>query len=193
MKLVLATKSPFRKKIMEFTGFDFSVDGADVDENFDSRPDDPKELVRILSRLKAEAVAEKYDDAIVVGLDSAGFFNGRIIEKPKSYEEAFQRLKSFSGNQHSHHVGVTVINTKTSKIYQEVTSIDISFRELSDEEIKTYLEEDDKYLKISLGYDPFEERVFTFIDNIKGDFNTMMGGIPVGTVIKMIKQAQGEY
>ena len=84
LKVVLATSSPYRQEAFEFLGIDFEIEGSKVDESQVERAD-PQELVKQLSKLKAETVASKYPEAVVIGMDSVGYFNGQILEKPKSY------------------------------------------------------------------------------------------------------------
>jgi len=82
-KIILATTSPYRKEAFGFLGIDFEVEGSEIDESQVPR-NNPEELVKQLSKLKAEAVAKNRPDAIVIGMDSVGYFNGKILEKPKS-------------------------------------------------------------------------------------------------------------
>src|SRR4030066_2206156 len=98
-KIVLATTSPYRIETFGYLGIPFEAEGSKIDESQLER-NNPEELVKNLSKLKAEAGAKNHSDAIVIGMDSVTYFNGKILEKPKSREEAFQRLKSLSGNNH---------------------------------------------------------------------------------------------
>ncbi len=82
VKIILATTSPYRKEAFGFLGIDFETEGSKVDESKVER-NNPKELVKQLSKLKAEAIAKNHPDAIVIGMDSVGYFNGKILEKPK--------------------------------------------------------------------------------------------------------------
>ena len=192
-KIILGTSSPFRREMMELTGFEFTADSADIDEKFEGRPSDAEELVLLLSKLKAGAVAKKHENAIVIAFDSVGFFEGKILEKTKSYSKSFERLKELSGKKQEFVTGITVINTRTNKTYQGIEKSEIEYRELSDDEIKKYLDEDEKkmYEKTALGYDPVHKRAQSFIKFMKGDPNNIFGGFPVSKIIEMIKDAEG--
>jgi len=74
MKIILATTSPYRIEAFKFLEIDFTAEGSKVDESQVER-NNPEDLVRELSKLKAEAVAKNHKDAIVIGMDSAGYFN----------------------------------------------------------------------------------------------------------------------
>ena len=158
MKIILATSSPYRIQAMKFSGMPFQAVSSNVEEKFESRPDDPKELVKLLSRLKAEAVKEKFErdnpNSIIIGFDSVGYFKGNILEKPSSKQEAFERLRALSEKRHDFFTGITLINTKTKKITQEVIKTIIGFRKISNIEIEKYLSEDKNYNTYATGYDP---------------------------------------
>jgi len=190
MKIVLATTSKYRIEIMDLTGIPFEAKASNVNENFENRPDTPEELVKHLSKLKAEAVAKDCSDALVIGFDSVAYFNGKILEKPKSYEEAFERLKSTSGKSHEHYTGISLINTKTGNVSQEVVKSIIYLRNISDEEIKRYLDSDEGYKTHAYGYEAINQLSATFIKHIEGDFYSFARGMPIATIIEMIRKAE---
>lgn len=188
MKIILATASPHRIEAMKFTGIPFEAIGSNVEEKFEGRPNSPEEIVRHLSKLKAEAVAKNCVDSLVIGMDSVGYFRGNILEKPKSYEEAFERLRKLSGNKHEFYTGITMINTKTKKICQEVVLTRAEIRKLTDEEIKKYLDEDKRYKTFALGYDPYAHSSASFIKHLEGDPMNIQQGIPLAKIIEMIRE-----
>jgi len=190
MKIVLATTSRYRIEIMRLTGIPFEEKSNEVEEKYEGRPDDPEELVKQLSRLKAEAVAKDCLDSLVIGFDSIAYFEGRILEKPQSYGEAFERLKAMSGKHHDHYTGVTLINTKTGKTIQRVVKSRIYLRDILDEEIKKYLDEDPGYKTHAYGYEAIGKLSATFIKKVEGDFYSLARGMPIATVIEMIKEAK---
>jgi len=87
-KIVLATSSPHRKEVFKLFGVDFISEASNINENVIDRPTAPQELVLYLARLKANKVSKKYDKEIIIGLDTVGFFQGNVLEKPRSREEA---------------------------------------------------------------------------------------------------------
>ena len=189
MKIILATKSPYRRELMKYTGFDFIADSSEINEKFEGRPSEPKELVLCLSKLKAEAVAKKHENALVIGMDSLACSGKKIIEKPKNKSEMFERMKSYSGRNHEFYTGLTLINTKTKKIYQDVAFTRLRHRKLRDEEIKQYIEDNDGFETRVWGYDPASQQGLTFIDYIEGDPNNPIIGFPIAKLIEMINGA----
>ncbi len=191
MKIVLATTSQYRIEAMRLTGIHFKSKASDVEEYSNGRPKGPADLVKYLSRLKAEAVAKDCLDSLVIGMDTVVHFEGKVLEKPQSYKEAFERLKKYSsGGMQELFTGITMINTKTGKISQRVVVSGVRFREISEKEIRQYLKEDPKYNTYAFGYDALGHISSTFINYLEGDPNNILKGIPIATVIEMIRQAK---
>jgi len=185
-QLILATTSPHRKRFFETLGLEFVCEGSDVDEYTNDRPETPKELVKYLSRLKAEAVAKKHTSGIIVGFDSVGCFNGEIFEKPKSREEDYERLKKMSGKMHEFYTGIHMINLDTGKVLSDVVETKAWFRELKDAEIRKYLEQDPMFKTYALGYAPPEHYSASFVKRIEGSFNNLCWGLPVEKIMPML-------
>ena len=186
-KIILATTSPYRRETFGYLGIPFETEWSKVDESRLER-NDPKELVRKLSKLKAESVAKNHSSTIVIGMDSVTYFNGQILEKPKSREEDFQRLKALSGKKHQFYTGIYMINTDTDGILSKVVITDVFMRNFLDEEINRYLDEDPNFNTYALGYDPVRHYSASFIKEIKGSYYNLLGGIPLETIIEMLKE-----
>jgi len=187
-KIILATSSPYRQEAFSFLDLDFIAEGSNVDEKFAGRPDDPEELVKYLSKLKAEAVANKYKEGIIIGFDSVGYFKGKILEKPESKEKAFKRLQKLSGNNLQFCTGIHIINLDNNKIISEVVITDISIRKLTEDEITKYLKQDNKYNTYALGFDPLGYYSSTFVRKIRGSYNNFLRGIPLETIVELLKK-----
>jgi len=186
-KIILATTSPYRKEVFGYLGINFEVEGSKVDESQVER-NNPEELVKTLSRLKAEAVAKNHPDAIVIGMDSVTYFNGKVLKKPKSREEDFQRLKALSGKRHQFYTGIYMINTASNKTISKIVKTDVFMRNLSEKEIHQYLDEDPNFNTYALGYDPVKHISASFIQKIEGSYYNLLGGIPLETIVEMLKE-----
>ena len=191
-KLILATTSPYRKEAFVYLGIDFEAEGSNVDESKAER-NNPEELVKNLSRLKAETVAKNHSDAIVIGMDSVGYFDNQILEKPKSKEEAFQRLKSLSGNNHQFYTGIYMINTGLNKVISRVVKTEVFMRKLSNKEIEKYLNEDTSFNTSALGYNPIKYSSSSFVKRIEGSYYNLLGGIPLETIVEMLPEVSYEF
>lgn len=186
-RVILATSSQHRIKAFSTLGLKFETWSSEVDEYFPGRPDKPEYLVMHLSRLKAESVPEKCNDnAIVFGFDSVAFFNGEILEKPKSKEEAVLRLQKLSGKSFTFYTGMRVIrigaNTRSSKVVATTAFM----RKISDAEIYFYLEQDPHFFTYALGFDALHTYGATFIREIRGSYNNILRGIPLEEVMEII-------
>ncbi|GBE16298.1 septum formation protein Maf [bacterium BMS3Abin15] len=187
-KIILATTSPYRKQAFQLLGLEFEAEGSNVDEKFDGRPDNPEELVKHLAKLKAESVAKNHSEGIVIGFDSVGWFNNSVLEKPQSKEEAFERLKSLSGNGHDFYTGIHIIDVSSGKVISDVVKTTVEIRELSDAEINKYLDQDPRFNTYALGYDPLGNYSSSFARSIQGSYNNLLRGIPTEMIIEKLKE-----
>jgi len=135
MKIILATSSPYRIKAFQKLGLDFIAERSDVDEYGIERPEEPEELVKYLAKLKAEAVAKNYSQGIVIGFDSVGYFNGKILEKPKDKEEVINRLKTLSNNSYFFYTGIYMLNLEENKILVGSIKTEVLMRNIFKNEI----------------------------------------------------------
>ena len=186
-KIILATTSPYRREAFKFLGIDFKSEGSNVDESQIER-NNPEELVKELSKLKAEAVVKNHPDAIVIGMDSVGYFNGQILEKPKSRNEAFQRLESLSEKNHQFYTGIHIINAVSKKAISNVVKKEVFMRNLSDKDINKYLDEDLNFNTYALGYDPLGHFSSTFVKRIEGSYNNLTRGIPLEEIVEILSE-----
>jgi septum formation protein len=188
MKLILATTSKFKIKAFQNLGIPFETADSNVDEKKYPR-DDPEKLVAELSFQKAKAVAEKYPESAVIGLDSIAYYDKHILEKPKSKEEAIMRLKQLSGNIHLALTGVCIICPNKEPIIK-IVSTKVFMRDLSDHEIKNYVANDPDILHICLGYDPEIRFSASFVEKIEGSYHNLLCGTPLETIAELLKQCQ---
>jgi len=186
-KIILATTSPYRVEVFRYLGLMFEAEGSNIDESRIER-DNPEKLVKTLSKLKSEAVAKNHPDAFVIGMDSVTYFNGQILGKPKSREEAFQRLKALSGNNHQFYTGIYMINPALNKAISRVVKTEVFMRNLSEKEIDKYLDEDPNFNTYALGYDPVKHISASFIQRIEGSYYNFLGGTPLEVIVEMLKK-----
>ena len=133
--------SPRRKDLLKANGFDFEVIVSDYEEsNFTL---DPILTAKTFAKEKVLDVyksLENKGNVVVVGADMVVFCDGKILGKPKDYQDAFKMLKNLSGRKHQVVTSIAVIDTATkSEKVVSVTSI-VEFAELSDEQIKFYID-----------------------------------------------------
>ena len=186
MKIILATVSPYRIEAFQKLDLDFITEGSNVDEYGIERPHDPAELVRYLAKLKAEAVVKNHSEGIVIGFDSVGYFEGKILEKPKDKKEIVDRLKSLSNNNYFFYTGIYMVNLENNKIITDFTKTKVSMRSINEKEINKYLEQDSNYNTYAHGYDPFGHYSSTFIKEVSGSWSSLLQGIPLAKIMEML-------
>lgn len=175
MKLILASGSKQRKDIFDMIGWKYEVVKSIVPEYSDKT--EPEEYVKELSKIKANSVASQIEGkAIIVSADTVIYMNGKIYEKPKSKEEAFQNIKEMSGKITYAITGTTIKDLYQDKeiCFSDVTEVHI--REVDNEDIKWYVENEEAILERS-GY-AIMGKAAIFVDKIIGDHNTLFGISP---------------
>lgn len=181
--MILASKSPRRKEILEDTGFKIQIISAQVEET--SSKDSITDKIMDIARKKTMAVAKMYPDEFVVGADTIVEVDGKIIGKPKNEADAFNTLKILSGREHNVITAYSLINL-SKKI--DITDYDItkvSFRELSDNMIKWYISTNEPMDKA--GSYGIQGKGAVFVNGINGDFFSVMG-LPIGKFVEKISQ-----
>lgn len=138
MRLILASKSPRRKRILEKMGFEFEIEPSDVDES-KIKEDSPEKLVMALAELKASCVAKKHKEAVVLGADTIVYNEGRIIGKARSEDEAMKLLKSLLGKEHLVYTGMCAINIQTGEKKTDFVISKVKLKDVSEEELNAYV------------------------------------------------------
>lgn len=166
MKLILASKSLRRIEVLTKFGYDFITDVSNADESLIQK-EDVKELVMSLAKLKAETVAKKHSDSIIIGADTLVSFEGKQIGQPKDKDDARRIIKELLGKTHEVFTGVCVVNTANNKIMQDFEVSKVTLRDVSDEVLEEYLATG-VYAGKAGAYDIGDAEFKVFIDNIEG-------------------------
>jgi septum formation protein len=178
---VLASTSPARKKLLSEAGIQFRdlAPGVDEDQMVEElAPQTPSELTELLARAKAEAIAATETTALVLGCDSALFFEGQILGKPLESSVAIERWKSMRGKSGSLFSGHHLIDAQNSQAISLVTSTEVFFADLSDREIEIYVATKEP-LQVA-GAFTIDGLGGAFVERINGDYHTVVGLSLVG-------------
>ncbi len=144
LPLVLASTSRYRRLLLERLGLPFVTCGSDVDEQ--RGPDeDALYLAQRLSREKAAAVAARYPNSLIVGSDQVAVRGRVILGKPGTRERCIEQLRDASGQRVVFHTGVQVLDTRTGRQDSHVDTTTVTFRTLSDAEIRRYVDADQPF------------------------------------------------
>lgn len=174
-KLVLASGSPRRKKLLEDIGFEFEVITSNVDEGQVSEMLEPSKYVMELSLLKAKDVAHGLNDsAIVIGADTTVVLNNKIINKPIDKNDAFHILNQLSDNIHKVYTGITFVDSANNQSFCTYQETEVTFRKLSEKEIWAYIESGSPMDKAG-AYGIQDDFGAVFVRNINGCYYNIVG------------------
>lgn len=186
--LILASKSPRRRELIEALGRPFTVKTANADE---SLPDGltPAEAVTLLATRKAEAgaVGESPDD-IVIGADTLVFYNGEPLGKPRDEEDAVRILTLLSGTEHLVLTGVAVVHGGETVAAAD-TSV-VRFRKLTKKEILRYVETGEPMDKA--GAYGIQGKGGKLVESYTGNFDNIIG-LPCALLASLIERAEKRY
>lgn len=185
MKLILASTSPFRKAILDKLGIDFDTASPETDEAALGN-ETPQELVERLSIAKAKAIADKNENALVIGSDQVSVINDEIIGKPHTHENAVKQLQNASGKTVTFYTGLCLYNSSTQQYQSEVVPFNVVFRNLSNQQIENYLRKEEPYN--CAGSFKSEALGIVLFKKLEGeDPNTLMG-LPLIRLVAMLEK-----
>ena len=176
MRLILASLSPRRRKLLSRLHYPFEVASLPTKEFADGELP-AAELPLRNAEAKALAVAERFPDAAVIGADTVIEFDGRIIGKPRDLDDAFRTLSLLSGRTHRVVTGVALLrkSDKLRVVWSESTYV--TFKTLAVETIREYLRRVDVLDKA--GSYALQEHGELIVDRVEGDPDNVVG-LPLG-------------
>ena len=190
MKIILASKSEVRKKILDQNNIRCEVVPANIDEELikDSllkEKASPEIISKNLAELKANKVSEKRHNYLVLGADSVIDLNGELISKPTNRDEAFAILKKLNGQKHQL-ISSVCISKNGAMIWNFTDASTLIMKQLNSDEIKSYLKKiKDKEL-YAYGVYQIEADGRSLFSKIEGDEDTIMG-LPVKKIKKYLE------
>lgn len=184
LKLVLASKSPRRQSLIEEMGFPFEIRVKDVEEIYPAELESEKVPV-FLAELKSFPLIDTLNQGeVLITSDTVVINKGKILGKPKNKIEAFEMLKSLSGNSHKVITGVCMTSNNKTISFAETTIV--HFSELTDDEINYYIEKYQPFDKAG-AYGIQEWIGAIAIHKIEGCYYNVMG-LPVHKVYKTLQE-----
>ena len=143
-QLVLASTSPFRRELLARLGLPFETANPDTDEAaLDGET--PTATALRLSEAKARAVAARHPEALIIGSDQVACLDGQVFGKPGNHENAVKQLKAMRGRTVNFFTGLCLLNAKTGKAHLRGVPTLVTFRNLSDAAIESYLRKEQPY------------------------------------------------
>ena len=182
--LLLASRSPRRKQLLEELGLEFRVVIRDWEEAYPSGLEG-KEIALYIAEQKARGfLPEIKENEIVLTADTIVWCNGRVLDKPASRDEAIRILRLISGNTHEVITGVCLLSARYKSTFSSTTKV--TFADLTDEEIMYYVDSDKPYDK-ACAYGIQEWIGIAGCSKIEGSYFNVMG-LPSDLLYRELKK-----
>tara|TARA_B100000965_G_scaffold403887_1_gene433166 strand:+ start:950 stop:1534 length:585 start_codon:yes stop_codon:yes gene_type:complete len=184
-KIILASNSKVRKKILDENNvesevFPSNVDEDSVKESMLKEKIDPEQISKNLAELKANKVSLKFNRNIVIGADSVIDINGELISKPTSRLEALKILKKLNGKKH-YLISSVCISRNGSMIWNYTDKAILTMKNFKEEELEKYLSKISDELLYAYNVYQIEGEGRNLFSKIEGDKNTIMG-LPISKI-----------
>tara|TARA_B100001063_G_scaffold185102_1_gene174820 strand:+ start:812 stop:1396 length:585 start_codon:yes stop_codon:yes gene_type:complete len=191
MKIILASQSGVRKKILDKYNIDNEVIVSNVDEDeikqsLLAEGANPLSISKNLAEIKSIKVSSKYPDRLVLGADSVISLNDELINKPNSREEAFEILKKLNNSKH-YLISSACISKNGSMIWNYSDSSELKMKNLANEELSKYLNKIETKTLLAYGVYQIEADGLKLFEYVNGNKDSIMG-LPVKEIINYIKQ-----
>jgi septum formation protein len=190
MKIILASKSGVRKNILDKYGFQATVSPSNVDEDqvkesLLDKGADPEIISKNLAELKSIKISVKNPDQLVLGADSVISLNSKLINKPKSREEALSILKRLSGKIHFL-ISSVCISKNGAMIWNYTDKSELKMKNLPEEELQSYLKKIKTETLLAYGVYQIEADGLDLFEYVNGDKDSIMG-LPIKQIKEYVK------
>ena len=181
--LILGSSSPFRAELLRKLNLPFKTASPDIDETA-HEAEVPSDLVKRLAEQKAIAVAINHPKTLIISSDQVAVLQGQIIGKPRNHEAATSQLRLASGQTVLFLTGLALYNSETQRMQSLVEPFEVTFKNLSDEQIQFYLEMDEPYQ--CAGSFKSEGFGITLFDKLHGNDPNSLIGLPLIKLISLL-------
>ncbi len=171
--IYLASKSPRRRKLLKQVGLNFKAFSVDLHEEI-MDGEHPVQTVKRLALHKMEEAKKKISEGIIITADTIVVLNKEIIGKPKNKKDAQKILKKLSGNTHSVYTGFAIYNSVTRKTIVNSEKTSVTFREITNNEIKDYIASESPMDKAG-AYGIQDDFGAVFVKKINGCYYNVVG------------------
>ncbi len=192
-QIILASGSTIRKTLLERAGVPVTALPARIDEDgikaaLLAEDATPRDIADALAEFKARKIAEKHPEAVVLGCDQVLEFQGHVLSKPASCEDAAEQLRQLRGKQHKL-LSAVVIYAQAEPVWRYVGQVRLLMRDISDAFLEGYLERNWPGIGDSVGGYKLEEEGARLFSRVEGDYFTVLG-LPLLEVIGFLTQRE---
>ncbi len=186
MKLILASSSPYRERLLKRLGIPFSCQAPDLDES-QLAWESPEEMAQRLALAKARLVSTLNPGAWVIGSDQVASLAGVTMNKPVTHEKAVQQLRASSGNRVDFFTGIALAGGPENREWFHVEQFSVYFQELSDLNIEGYLRKEQPY--DCAGSFKWEGLGIVLFERLRGNDPTSLEGLPLIALSRLLRNA----
>lgn len=183
--LVLASTSIYRSQLLSTLQIPFQTAAPDVDETPLSGESAEQTSWR-LAQVKAQVVAQRFPDALIIGSDQVALLEGKQIGKPLNHDNAVLQLSAMRGKTVTFYTALSLLNAATGEMQTDVAITKVSFRNLSDDQIERYLKKEQPYH--CAGSAKSEGLGIALISSIQGDDPNALIGLPLILLVSMLEK-----
>ena len=189
LKIILASQSKIRKKILDEHNILNEVRPSNVDEDVVkssllNEKASPEIISKNLAELKANKISGKYSDNLVLGADSVIDLNGELISKPGNREEALKILRKLNGKKH-YLISSVCISKNGSMVWNHTDKASLTMKKMSENELKNYLAKISDEALYAYNVYQIEGEGKNLFSSIDGNKNTIMG-LPIEKIKKYL-------
>ena len=189
LKIILASQSKVRKKILDEQNILNEVRPSNVDEDVVKssllkEKASPEIISKNLAELKANKISGKYSDNLVLGADSVIDLNGELISKPDNREEALEILRKLNGKKH-YLISSVCISKNGSMVWNHTDKATLTMKKMNDDELKNYLAKISDEALYAYNVYQIEGEGRDLFSSIDGNENTIMG-LPIEKIKKYL-------
>lgn len=185
-KLILGSTSAYRRELLERLRVPFTVESPHVDET-PLAGEAPSALARRLALAKAQAVAQRFPDCVVIGSDQVADLDGLALGKPGTHDRAVAQLRQMSGHTVIFQTAVAVVCQHSGFCQEQLAPVKVTFRTLDDAEIESYLHAEQPY--DCAGSAKSEGLGIALLSRIDNDDPTALVGLPLIRTSQMLRAA----
>jgi septum formation protein len=186
-RIILASRSPRRADLLRMLGLTFETIPADIDETYRAG-ERPGPHAERLARAKAQAIAARESDAVIIGSDTVVILDGAVLGKPRSQDEAVHMLMQLQGREHEVATGIAVC--AEGALRSGVERVRVRFRPFAEDTAAAYAATGEPMDKAGAygiqGYGAI------LVERIEGDFFAVMG-LPICRMIELLESAGLAY
>ncbi len=182
--IILASSSNYRRNLLQRLNLPFEAFAPDIDET--PFPDEGAQQTSLrLAMAKAHAVAGNYPDALIIASDQVALLDGRQLGKPLTHDNAVRQLRDLRGRCAIFYTSLAVLNARTGNIQTAIAENQVCFRDLTDEEIESYLQKEQPY--DCAGSAKSEGLGIVLISRMEGEDPNALVGLPLIKLVTMLK------